>query len=290
MRIVTDSGTDLGLTQDELKELNIEVIPLNVHLEGQTYQEGLDIDSSSFYELLANTDELPTTSQPAVGEFKALYQRLAESDPQILSIHISSGLSGTYNAACAAAAMVPGAQISVIDTKTLSAGAGWQVHAAARAARAGWSLERISAQLDEISAATESVYTLNDLTYLIHGGRISHIKGLLASVLNIKPLIGVEKQSGTYVQVGQSRSFKKAIRSLVDLIEDHHPRGSHLRVQVLHAANPSGAELLREAIEERFDCNWLSPGRISFVLGAHTGPSMVGVAFALDSVFDALPA
>jgi DegV family protein with EDD domain len=290
VRIVTDSGTDLGLTSEELAELKIDVVPLSVQLGGETYREGLDIDPGSFYELLTNTDELPTTSQPAVGEFKALYERLGESDPQILSIHISSGLSGTYNAALSASEMVPEAQIQVIDTKTLSAGAGWQVLAAAHAARAGWSLDQITAQMAEIGRATESIYTLNDLTYLIHGGRISHIKGLLASVLNIKPLIGVEKENGTYYQISQSRSFKKAIRSLVDRIEEYHPKGSYLRVQVLHADNPSGADLLREMTDARFDCHWLPPGRISLVLGAHTGPSMVGVAFAQESVFEAVPA
>lgn len=290
MHIVTDSGTDVGLSPEELAALNIEIVPLTVQLAGQTYQEGLDIDPESFYKLLGDTDELPTTSQPSVGTFKALYERLAESNPEILSVHISSGLSGTINSATTAAEMVPQARITVIDTKTLSAGAGWQVLAAALAARAGWPLDRITATLEEISAATESIYTLNDLTYLIHGGRISHIKGLLASVLNIKPIIGVEKEGGTYYQIGQSRSFKKAVGSLVDQIEEHHPAGSRLRVQVLHADNPSGADDLHEQIEDRFDCHWLQRGRISLVLGAHTGPSMVGVAFAPESAFQAVPA
>jgi DegV family protein with EDD domain len=240
--------------------------------------------------MLASTDQLPTTSQPAVGVFKSTYERLAESDPEILSIHISSGLSGTYNAALAAAEMVPQAKITVVDTKTLSAGAGWQVLAAARAARAGRDLEHILPLLARIGAATESMYTLSDLTYLIHGGRISHIKGLLASVLNIKPLIGVEKENGTYYQIGQTRSFNKAITSLVDSISTYHAEGSSLRVQVLHADNPSGAEQLRDQIEARFDCHWQPPGQISLVLGAHTGPSMVGVAFAPEAVFEAVPA
>jgi DegV family protein with EDD domain len=289
LHIVTDSGTDLELTLEELAELKIEVLPLIVQLAGRTYQEGLDIDPGSFYDLLENTDDLPTTSQPAIGTFKTTYQRLSKSDPQILSIHMSSGLSGTYNAAIVAAEMVPGAEITVVDTKTLSAGAGWQVLAAARAAKAGWTTEQIKTMLAEISAATESLYTLNDLTYLIHGGRISHLKGLLASVLNIKPIIGVEKKGGTYYQIGQSRSFKKAIHSVADHIEEHHPKGSHLRVQVLHANNPAGAEDLRQQIDERFNCHWLPTGHISLVLGAHTGPSMVGAAFAPDSVFEALP-
>jgi DegV family protein with EDD domain len=289
VNIVTDSGTDIGISPEEAAALNIEVIPLSAQLGEQTFQEGLDLDPQAFYALLAESDQLPTTSQPSVGTFKQTYERLAAKNAEILSIHISSGLSGTYNAAVAAAEMLPEARITVIDTKTLSAGAGWQVLAAAQAALAGWSSEQIKKLTTAIGNATESIYTLNDLTYLIHGGRISHIKGLLASVLNIKPLIGVEKQAGTYYQVGQSRSFKKAIGSLVDQIEAHHPAGSRLRTQVLHAENPAGAELLRTQIDERYDCNWLPSGRISLVLGAHTGPSMVGVAYAPEAAFEAIP-
>jgi DegV family protein with EDD domain len=289
VHIVTDSGTDLGISPEEAAALNIEVIPLTVQLGEQTFQEGLDLDPQAFYAMLAETDQLPTTSQPSVGVFKQTYERLGANESEILSIHISSGLSGTYNAARAAAEMLPGTNITVIDTKTLSAGAGWQVLAAARAALAGWSSEQIQKLISAIGDATESIYTLNDLTYLIHGGRISHIKGLLASVLNIKPLIGVEKEGGTYYQIGQSRSFKKAVRSLVDQIARWHPQGANLRTQVLHADNPAGADSLVTQVNERFHCNWLPTGRISLVLGAHTGPSMVGVAFAPEVVFEAVP-
>jgi DegV family protein with EDD domain len=104
---------------------------------------------------------------------------------------MSSGLSGTFDSAQAGAALVPEADVTHVDTKTLSAAAGWQVEAAARAAKAGWSKNRILALVKGIGAASESLYTLKELKYLIHGGRISHMKGLIASLLNIKPLIGV---------------------------------------------------------------------------------------------------
>jgi DegV family protein with EDD domain len=136
-----------------------------------------------------------------------------------------------------------------------------------------------------ISEASESLYTLNELQYLIHGGRISHMKGLIASVLNIKPLIGVEKVKGTYVQLGQSRTFKRAVEGLVKLISDEYPAGTPLRVQVLHSFNFEGAERLRDLIDKTFECDWLPEGHISLVLGAHTGPSMIGVAYAPQAVF-----
>ena len=143
MQIVTDSGTDIGLSPEEAAELNIHVVPLKVTLDGKTYREGIDIQQEEFYKLLENTDELPVTTQPSPGDFADLYRELAKTDPDILSIHMSSGLSGTHNSAVLAAEMVPEANITLVDTKTLSAAAGWQVVAAAKAAKAGWKVENI---------------------------------------------------------------------------------------------------------------------------------------------------
>ena len=289
MQIVTDSGTDLCLSPEQAAELNIHVVPLVVTLEGKSYREGVDIQPGEFYRLLAATDSLPITSQPSAGDFAELYRRLAATDPDILSIHMTSGLSGTFNTAQAGAKLVPQANVTHVDTKTLSAAAGWQVEAAARALKAGWPQERILALLERIGAASDSLYTLNELKYLIHGGRISHMKGLIASLLNIKPLIGVEKVNGTYVQLGQARTFKRAVKGLVDLMARQHAPGSALRVQVLYSDNPAGAAMLREQVDQQFDCTWLPVGPMSLVLGAHTGPSMVGVAFAPLAAFADIP-
>ena len=289
MKIVTDSGIDLLLPAEELAELDIHIVPLVVTLDGQSYRENVDIQPDEFYRLLAATDSLPSTSQPSAGDFAETYRRLAQADPDILSIHMSSGLSGTFNAAQAGARMVPEANVTFVDSKTLSAASGWQVEAAARALKASWPLEQILALVERISAASDSAYTLKDLKYLIHGGRISHMKGLIASVLNLKPLIGIEKRNGTYVQLGQARSFKGAVQSLVDRIADQHAPGSALRVQVLHAQNLEGATMLRDLVDQRFDCTWLPVGPISLVLGAHTGPSMVGVAYAPVAAFADMP-
>ena len=289
MQIVTDSGVDLLLPQAQLAELNIHVVPLVVTLDGKSYREDVDIQPAEFYSLLAGTDSLPVTSQPSAGDFAETYRSLAATDPEILSIHMTSGLSGTFNSAQTGASMVPEANITLVDTKTLSAAAGWQVEAAARAAKAGWSVEQILELMERLGAASESAYTLKELKYLIHGGRISHMKGLIASLLNLKPLIGVEKVNGTYVQLGQTRSFKRAVKGLADRIAQEHAPGSALRVQVLHSQNPEGAAMLREFIDQRFDCSWLPGGTLSLVLGAHTGPSMVGVAYAPLSAFTDIP-
>lgn len=289
MQIVTDSGVDLGLSAEELKALRIRVVPLVVTLDGQSYREGIDITADDFYARLAETQSLPTTSQPSPGEIAAVYRELAADDTDILSIHISSGLSGTYNSACTAAASVPDAKITLVDTKTLSAGAGWQVEAAARALRAGWPLEAVLAMVKRIQEQTHSLFTLQELKYLIHGGRISHMKGLIASVLDLKPMIGVENERGTYEQMGQARSFAAAIRSLAEIPSKWVPKGSALRAQVVHTCNPEAAEQLRQNVSRLFECTWRATGRLSMVLGAHTGPTMVGLAIAPLSAFPEVP-
>ncbi len=287
MQIVSDRGMDL--TPEQMEGIEIHLVPLTLTLDGRSYRSGVDIQPDEFYQLLAATPSFPTTSQPSAGDFAELYRRLAGVDPEILSIHISSGLSGTLNAAKAGANLVPEAHVTFVDTKTLSAAEGWQVQAAARAAKAGWPVSRVLAMLERISAAANTIYTLATLKYLIHGGRISHLKGLVGSVLNLKPLIGVEKDHGTYVTHGQTRSLDKSILKIVDHVEGEHPCGSALRCQVLHGHNPSGAALLHERLAQRFQCTFLPTGSIAPVLGAHTGPGLVGVVYALESALQELP-
>lgn len=289
MQIVTDSGTDISLSAEERDALNIHVVPLVVTLDGKSYREEIDITAETFYPLLEASGNLPTTSQPSAGDFADVYRKLAAKGEEILSIHLTAGLSGTFNSAKAGAELVPEAKVTHVNTKTLSAAAGWQVKAAARALKAGWSLEKILPMLQKISDASESIYTLDELKYLIHGGRISHMKGLIASLLNIKPMIGVEKVNGTYVQKGQARTFKGAVKGLVDQMLHVHREGTELQVQVLHAFNPEGGALLKEMIEQRFKCDWLPMGPMSLVLGAHTGRSMVGVAYAAKSALAGMP-
>ncbi|MBN2469140.1 MAG: DegV family protein [Anaerolineae bacterium] len=288
MQIVSDRGMDLSEPQWEGLE-NLHLVPLVLTLDGKSYRSGIDIQPEEFYKLLAATDSFPTTSQPSAGDFAEIYRALAKDDPDILSVHISSGLSGTINAARQGAEMVPEANVTFYDTRTLSGAEGWHVEAAVRAAMAGWSVEQIIDLLERISAATETVYTLDEMRYLIHGGRISHIKGLLASVLKIRPVIGVGKEDGKYYQRGQARTFKRAISTIVDLMAQQYPEGSHLRVQVMHAMNPDGAEALKQEIDRRFNCHWLGSAAIAPVLGAHTGPTLAGVAYAPQSVFAGLP-
>ncbi len=287
MQIVSDRAMDLSTEQ--MAGLNLHLVPLTFTLDGKTYRSGVDVQPDEFYQMLAATESFPTTSQPSAGEFAEVYRQVAATDPDILSIHISSGLSGTLNAAKAGAALVPAARVTFVDTKTLSGAEGWQVEAAARAAKAGWTKEQIVSLLERIRAATDTVYTLATLKYLIHGGRISHLKGLVGSVLNLKPLIGVEKERGTYTNLGQARTLDKAILKIADHVVATYPHGTALRTQVMHGHNAAGAAVLRARMDEVFKCTWLPTSSIAPVLGAHTGPGLVGLAYAPADAFPEIP-
>lgn len=287
MQIVADSGFDLSPQQVEGVDLHI--LPLKITLSGVDYRSGIDIQTEDFYRLLENTADMPITSTPSPGEFHEIYKKVAPQDPDILSIHISSGLSGTYNSALTAAKGIPNANITLVDTRSLSLEMGWQVEAAIRAVKAEWAIEKILGLMSQVRDLSEVIFTLPDLSYLIHGGRISHLKGLLASLLGIKPLIGVDKIDGKYYDRGKARTFKNAIRAIPAYIASKLGEGTQLRAQIGHAGNPEAAEQLREAAEKLFQCQWLPDCSISPVLGAHTGRGLVGMVFAPLRSFPALP-
>jgi DegV family protein with EDD domain len=278
------------LTAEQTAGLTIHNVPLTFTLDGETYRSGIDIEPAAFYALLARTKSFPTTSQPAPGDFAAEYRRLIEEgDRDILSIHISSGLSGTLNAARLGAGQVPEARVTFVDTLTLSAAQGWEVEAAGRMHQAGWPLERILAALDRIRAATETYYTLETLKYLEHGGRISHIQALLGQVLDLKPIIGVEKVHGTYVVHARERSMKRALQKMVEIIVERFGTGQSMRMQVLHGHNADGAAQMISILAQRFAAHILPVAPIAPVLGAHTGPGLVGVCAAPMAVFADIP-
>lgn len=287
MQIVTDRGSDFSPAQ--LASLNIHFVPMRLTLDGKTYSSGEDLSAEEFYDLIQQTESFPTTSQPAAGEFAEIYRTLARTDPEILSIHISSGLSGTMDSARAGAAMVPEARVTFWDTKTLSCPEAWQVEAAARALKAGWSLDRIFKSLEVIRQKCEGIYSLDTLKYLIHGGRISHLKGLLASLLHIRPVIGVEKESGKYYTLGQERLMKKALQKIVDIITGLYPEGTQIRVQLLHGKNPDAVEILRGLLSNQFECYWTPLVHVAPVLGAHTGESLVGLSVGPADIFKEIP-
>jgi DegV family protein with EDD domain len=287
MQIVTDSGSDI--TIKDAKIFNIHMLPLKIDLDGKSYKAGVDISSDQFFDLMDHANGMPVTSTPSVGEFQELYRELAKTDPEILSIHISSGLSATSNTAMQAAKLVPEAKVTIIDTLTLSAGTGWQVLAAAKMRDAGVKLPDVLKKLHQIQAVTKTYFTLPTLKFLIAGGRIGHLKGLLASLLGILPVIWISNVDGKYYDVAKKRTFIKAIEEIPNLVLKDHPAGTVLQAQICHASFPDGARMLKEALDKVFKMEWLPDVHLGTALGAHTGRGLTGVIIATKDQLPSLP-
>lgn len=277
MNIITDSAADL--TADDIAAYGLTIAPLFIQFpEGERRSEELSPDD--FYNRLeAMQPAIPTTNQPSPGLFAELYRRAAGAIPSAtLSIHISSGLSGTANAARLAAADFAPGEVTVVDTLTLSGGQRFQVLAAAVAARAGWPAAAIVELLGRIQAQTEVIFTLETLSYLARGGRIGRVQALAGAVLNLKPLIDVSHSDGKYNTVGKSRTLPRALADLAEHLAGLYPGGEPLWVSVMHGRLPEQAERLAGLLRERLAIGRLEVLRVSPVLGVHTGPGVVGAA------------
>lgn len=274
MNIVTDCAADLPV--EELKELGITQVPLYIQFpDGEV--NSADITADEFYDRLeAMRPEIPTTAMPSAGYFASLYAKLAEAGEKIMSIHVSSGLSGTINAARMGAEQVlQFAQTHIWDSMTLSGGERFQVLAATLAARAGWEMEKIQARLAEIRAHTEVIFTLETMDYLARGGRIGRVQALAGSLLKIKPVIHVAHEDGKYSTVAKSRT----VSACLELIANHLAglyKDEPLWVTVMHGRFADAANSLAVLLQERLNIQKLETLRISPVLGVHTGPGIVG--------------
>ena len=275
MKIVTDCAADMSA--EELERLNVAQAPLFIQFpEGEV--NATEISADDFYNRLeAMRPAIPTTAQPSSGIFAEIYRKLAEKDKEIFSIHISSGLSGTINSARDGGDQVKDeAHVSHWDTLTLSGGERFQVMAAALAARANWALHAIQERLEKIRESTEVIYTLDTLEYLARGGRIGRVKAIAGALLNLKPVIRVDRD-GKYSTVTTGRTLGKSINAMAGYLLAKYAH-TPVWVTVLHGRFAEKAEVLSNELKEKLNVTKFEVRRISPVLGVHTGPGIVGAA------------
>jgi len=275
MKIVTDCAADMPA--EELEALDVVQAPLFIQFpEGEV--NSADISPDDFYNRLeAMRPQIPTTAMPSTGLFAELYRKVASAGEKILSIHISSGLSGTINSAREGGEQAkPEADVTHWDTLTLSGGERFQVMAAALADKAGWAWQTIQDRLEKIREKTEVIYTLDTLEYLARGGRIGRVKAIAGALLNLKPVIRVDTD-GRYSTVKTERTIGKSIAAIGEHLANKYDNAS-LWVTVLHGRFAEKAETLAGELKEKLNIAKLEVMRISPVLGVHTGPGIVGAA------------
>ena len=273
MKIVTDSAAEI--THDEMKAWDIHVVPLLIEFPGEEIASD-DLSPDDFYNRLrAMVPQVPTTTQPSVGMFVDTYQSLVDAREELLSIHISTGLSGTANTARAASQQVPGSKITVVDTLTLSASERFCVLIAAMAAKKGWPCARIVERLEAIRTEGDIAFTLETLDYLARGGRIGRVQALAGSLLKLKPIITVEKTDGKYNTLGRGRTLQQTMAMIVDHFVAKFG-STPVWITLMHGQIPDTATIFESMLRAKLKVVRLDIRRVSPVLGVHTGPGVVG--------------
>jgi len=272
-KIVTDSTSDIP--QEFVDNLNIKVVPLNVHFGETTYKDGVDISPDEFFEKLTTGSIFPSTSQPSIGEFVEAYQEIWEGENEIVSIHISSKLSGTYNSAFQACKQLEDKiTIHLVDSLHASMSAGLAVINAAIAAKEGKSgQECVKIVQDTLSKS--SIYVMLDtLEFLEKGGRIGKARSLLGNILKIKPLLTIE--SGEIAEFGKARSRRAGLSKLHQEARRFNPAQ---RIAVVYSTGGEDALKFANSLEELLpDQEKPIVSRVGPVIGTHAGPNVIGMA------------
>lgn len=280
IRIVTDSTSDIS--PELARHWGITVVPAYINFTSndgtvQTFKDGLELSTDEFYERLPNQDTLPTTSQPSIQDFTEVYEPLvADPADMVVSIHVSSKLSGTYNSALQAKRALPNpAQVEVIDSQSASMALGLIVLGAARALQGGAEFKQILTEVEASVTQVRGFFLLDTLEYLVKGGRISKTQAFLGNMLSLKPILAI--QDGEVQRYDRVRSRRKGLQRLVRIAEG---LGGISEGFIIHNEAAQDAEALSNNVRRLLPTD--SPEHIPIVrpgpsIGVHTGPGMVGI-------------
>jgi len=272
--VVTDSAA--CIPPELVREYNIHVLPFVLMFGEQVYLDGVDVTTTQFYRMLREAKHLPTTSQPSIGNFQELYASLAREAEGIVSIHIPATLSGTLSMAQAAAQLFPDVPIRVVDSGTAVTAEGFVVLAAARAAAAGANLEQVVQAAETVIPRVNLYATLDTLDYLARSGRVPGVAALAGSVLDIHPVFNLQR--GHVHTMIRMRTKKHAVKYMLERMTEE-AQNTPVHAAVFHADAADQAEELRKQVAERFHCVELYVTEFTPVMGAHTGPGVIGLAF-----------
>jgi DegV family protein with EDD domain len=270
-RIVVDSTCDLP--EDRMKELDIEMVPLQVRFGDETFRDKIDLDGEAFFDRLEKATQLPTTSQPSPGDFVEVYSRIPEGEP-IVSIHIAHQLSGTIESARLAAEQLPAREIHIIDSGNTTWAAGLLALEAAEAVRAGEDVKAVVEHAESLVPRLRLLAVLDTLKYVIMGGRVSRIQGALGGLLRVKPILVLV--DGVIHRMAPARTWGQAYQRVVQDIKEH---GGADRIAVIHARAPEAMATMTQTLKEDLGATELMQGTIGPVIGTHSGPGALGVAY-----------
>lgn len=270
IRIVTDSTCDLP--PEWFQEYDLTVVPVSIQFGTDSYKDGVTIDRATFYRKIDELGVLPTTSQPSAGEFAEYYNRLAEEGAtDIISLHVTAKLSGTYHSAVLAQELVEDrVRVHPFDSAGGTVQLGFMAVEASRMARAGKSVDEILARMELIRQRTNLIIVLKDLRYAQMSGRVGKLQSSLASLLNIKPIVVLE--DGLLDVAEQTRTQRKAIERMIEMMVERVGTTQPVNLAVVHAEAPELGEELLDRTRTLFNCQEAFSANLTPTLAVHFGP------------------
>lgn len=277
MKVAVMTDSTAYITKEIREERDIHMIPLSVVFGETSYQEEIDLTTEEFYEKIGQADELPKTSQPSIGYITTKLTELATDYDAVVSIHLSSGISGTIKAVASAGEMVDGIDVYPYDSELSCMGQGFFVLEAVKMAKENKTPEEILSRFDEMKQSMQAYFMVDDLKNLQRGGRLNSAQALVGSLLQVKPILHfVDK---VIVPFEKIRTRKKALNRIVGMMEDGLHKGKDLKVCIIHANCKQSAESLRDNILTSYPDLDISIGYFGPVIGTHLGEGAIGMTW-----------
>jgi len=278
IKIVTDSTSDIP--DKVARDLGITIVPCYVRFGKEVFRDGVDLKIEDFYKKLATSDIHPNTAQPSPGDFTDVYNKLAESTDGIVSIHISSKLSGVYNSALQAKKLVDSkCRIEIVDSLFNSAGLGLITITAAKLANSGANLQKVMVEVKKAISEVKMLGIFDTLKYMIRGGRITKLKGTIASVIGVKPMLTF--RDGEIIQSGLARTYSKGMDKIVAFVKNNIPITD---LFISHSAFKDSALSLKKRLVDIFPEERVFISELGPALGVHGGPGVLLVAIRRSDI------
>lgn len=277
MKIAVMTDTTSYIPAHLREKNNVHIVPLNVIFEDQSYREEFDLTTEEFYEKVRNADQLPTTSQPAIGEVVHMFEVLSREYDAVIAIHISSELSGTFQSAETAGAMVDQIKVYPFDSRLSAMAQGFFVVEAAERIEAGDTPEEIIAHLEKMRSHVSAYFMVDDLSHLQRGGRLSNAQAIIGSLLKIKPLLHII--GGKIIPFEKIRTKKKAINRIMGMLQDEAEDKQVKRVAFIHGNDEASALDLQAAFNQEYPEIETCISYFGPVVGTHLGEKALGVGW-----------
>jgi len=277
VRIVTDSTA--SIPEEQLEELGISVVPLSIRFGQESFRDGVELKTDEFYRRLEQ-GEMPTTSQPSPGEFVTAFRELSQDGDAVVSIHLSSKLSGTFQSAVLAKELFPKSTIEVVDSGGVTMVLGFVVLEAARAAAAGQALQEVQEIINRVKERVFGFVTLPTLKYLEKSGRLSKGAAFFGGLLSIKPIISID--GGDLLVVEKVRTFSQALRRIIQLTQEGLKNCPGPAIAILHTNALEQAKALAEQVKAVINCREIVFAEMGPTLAVNGGPGILGLAAYRD--------